>query len=276
MPLSTDQYKRIMRFLDGEMTIPEMDAFETELNQVPEMRTQLNFEQAIRNSFSRQQMQPGKKTPAFSTWWALAAAILALVLVIPFLFKSTENKTAETNIKPAIQLQQDSLPPPDSSASSPAIIKDPNPTPTSLAAQLFKQFYTKDTVPDNYPVLLAEAFENYEAGNYNSFKQLKIDELPETRSNGEENTMAIAYYFKGLSYLQSGNTREAIQHLNWVAYRQPDKQWQEKAKWYLILSYLKENKREQCLELCKQMKTSGNNPELVHKATQLINRLDNP
>ncbi len=291
MPLSAEQYNRMMRFLDGAMSVEEMDAFEKELNESPEIREQLDFEQSIRNSFSLKEasqlnepvpdgnfsfeQQDMKKLPALIKWAGLAAAILAVVLFLPFLFRNLQNNSTESKDNLVKQQKIDS--PPQVSGPAPAPVPAPTTVPpnSELLTQLFKQFYVKEPVPENYPVVLAEAFEDYEAGNYATFKKLSIDELPATRGSSDASLLPIAYYFKGLSHLQTGNVGEAIRNLNWVLSEQPDESLQEKAKWYLILCYLKENNHEKSSALCRDLKNTGKNPELVKKSMQVLEQLNN-
>jgi hypothetical protein len=48
MEVTPEQYERIMKFLDGDMSVEEMNDFEKELKANPEMRKQMDFEQLVR------------------------------------------------------------------------------------------------------------------------------------------------------------------------------------------------------------------------------------
>ena len=282
MPLTAEQYSRLMRFLDGAMNLEEMDEFEKELAENPKMREQLDFEQSIRNSLYLQEVTKLEESiperPALAIWLGLVAALLAVVLLLPFLFRNTKENSIEGNENLVKQQQKDSLPlvtAPTPSPSPAAETAIPTAPGTELLTQLFKQFYTKEIVPDDYPVLLAEAFEDYDAGNYATFKKLQIDKLPATRGNNDASAIPTAYYFKGLSYLQTGNVGEAIRNLKWVITEQPDESLQEKAKWYLILCYLKDNNPDQAIALCRELKKTGKNQLLVRKSSQMLAQLTN-
>lgn len=56
MGITTEQYEKIIRFLDAEMEVAEMEAFEKELAANPEMRHQLDFEQSLRDDFALQNL----------------------------------------------------------------------------------------------------------------------------------------------------------------------------------------------------------------------------
>lgn len=99
MAITTEQYEKITRFLDADMDLAEMEAFEKELAANPEMRRQLDFEQSVRNEFASQELpdvigmtteeapvarQMTRKTTRLQKWLVIgaAAAVLAAVLVI--------------------------------------------------------------------------------------------------------------------------------------------------------------------------------------------------
>ncbi|HEX5151049.1 MAG TPA: hypothetical protein VFW07_06350 [Parafilimonas sp.] len=50
MKISSEQYERILKFLDGDMTVEEMNEFEKELAVNPEMRSQIDFEESVRDT----------------------------------------------------------------------------------------------------------------------------------------------------------------------------------------------------------------------------------
>src|SRR5690606_17612903 len=108
---------------------------------------------------------------------------------------------------------------------------------------LFKQYFKKDDLPANYPLFLAEAFTDYESGNYKTLQQLNLNDLPQTRGTDESGSKAIilqlGHYYKGLAFLQTNNTKEAIHHLNWVLNNRPANALRAKAQWYVALVYLK-------------------------------------
>src|ERR1700761_8237264 len=82
MDISNEQYQRLTRFLDADMSFAEMKAFESELDANPELRVQMELEQQVRSAFEQAppkaaETQIEKNSPPnFKRWWAAAAAVL--------------------------------------------------------------------------------------------------------------------------------------------------------------------------------------------------------
>jgi hypothetical protein len=289
MDLTTEQYKKILRFLDAEMDAAEMEAFEKELDSNPEMRAQLDFEQSVRDHFTLGNITslpgtapanqsaaaraiPGKIT-GMQKWLAIvAAAITAFMLVTLFWQKprkapdvanSNNMDTVQKNAEPS----QVAITAPAKDSSE---VVDPE--------LLFKQYFKKDVLPEDYPLYLAQALTDYESGNYKTLQQLHLNNLPQTRGAGETdsktNILQLGYYYKGLAFLQTNNIREAITNLNWVMNNQPGKALKAKAQWYLALAYLKENNGEKAAELCRNIVDNKENNTLVKKAKNMLDVLE--
>jgi len=60
MKISSGQYERILKFLDGDMTVEEMNAFAKELAANPEMQSQIDFEQSVRDALAVNDTENGK------------------------------------------------------------------------------------------------------------------------------------------------------------------------------------------------------------------------
>ncbi len=289
MSITTEQYKKILRFLDAEMDAAEMEAFEKELGSNPEMRAQLDFEQSVRDHFTlgnitslpgtapvnqnaAAQAVPGKIT-GMQKWLAIvAAAITAFMLVT--LFWQKPGKAPDVANSNNMDTVQKNTEPSRVAITAPAKdsieVIDP--------ALLFKQYFKKDVLPEDYPLYLAEALTDYEAGNYKTLQQLHLNNLPQTRGDGEanskENILQLGHYYKGLAFLQASNTREAIINLNWVMNNQPGKALKAKAQWYLALAYLKENNGEKGVELCRSIVNNKENDTLVKNAKNILDVLE--
>jgi len=288
MGITTEQYKKIIRFLDAEMGLAEMGEFEKELTSNPDMRNQLDFEQSLRNDFAARNITslPGptsvKESPAaratpgkitgMRIWLAISAAIIIAFMLFTIFWQKPVRTPDVANGKNMDTTQIKNNPPQVIAA---ATAKDSS--EVIDLPLLFKQYFKKDTVPGNYPLYLAEALMDYESGNYKTLQQLNLNDLPQTRSSGEtdskENILQLGHYYKGLAFLQTNNTRDAIIHLNWVVANRPDKTLQAKARWHLALIYLKENNRKKAVELCRSIVGSKENPALVKNAEKILDTL---
>lgn len=277
-----------MRFLDAEMEAAEMEVFEKELNTTPELRRQLNFEQSLRDSFALQNITslpggasankvvpapPGKVT-GMRKWLAISAA--AVVIITFTLLALLRQKPGSVEVVVS-NTEADTTQ--GKSNQPPVVITEPakNSSEAIDLPRLFKQYFKKDALPDHYPLFLAEALTDYEAGNYATLQQLNLNDLPQTRSvdeaNNQENILKWGYYYKGLAFLHTGNTKEAATNLNQVLNNEPGTALKAKAQWYLALTYLKENNSEKAAELCRNIVRSKENNLLVKNAEKILDAL---
>lgn len=289
MGLTTEQYNRIIRFLDAGMEPDEMDAFEKELAANPEMRKQLDFEQSVRDGFALRKIRrlpdwgtqagvPGTipadpkipgKIKSIQKWLAVAAAIITAFTLFTVFWQKPGKKqdvAAANNIDTSLH----AISPPRVTTTEPA--KDSSKA-VDLAL-LFEQYFKKDVLPEDYPLFLAEALTDYEAGNYTTLQKLNLHNLPQTRGAGEadrkENILQLGHYYKGLAFLQTNNIHDAIINLDWVLNNQPGKTLKAKAQWYLALGYLKENNREKAAELCRSIVKDKKDWVLVKNAEKIL------
>ncbi|MFT3750782.1 MAG: hypothetical protein QM768_20890 [Agriterribacter sp.] len=289
MNITTEQYQKIMRFLNTEMDDAEMDTFEKELNANPEMRSQLDFEQSVRDSFALRNITvlPGielmdnsakinvtsREVKQLRVWVAISAAVVSAIVFLSIFLKKTEKNTV-TAATDTIDTAQQSTIPPQAAVAEP-VQKDS--IKVIDLAGLFKQYFKKDTLPEHYPLYLAGALMDYESGNYKTLQQLNLKDLPQTRSTDEtgsrENILQLGHYYKGLAFLQTSNTKEAIINLNWVLNNQQANILRAKAQWYLALAYLKENNKEKAAELCRSIIRNKKNDILKKNAEKILANL---
>lgn len=285
MSITNEQYERIVRFLDGEMELEEMEAFEDELNSHPEMRAQLDFEQSVRDSFAWQHVSTvtdiemveaargrTQNIPRMLKWVAAGAAVITALVLTAVFWQKPVGKQEQTVVTTTDQVEKKPVnPEPEAKPDAPT----PDVINTSVdLLSLFKQYFKKDSLPDEYPIFLAEAFTDYESGHYKTLQQLDLKNIPETRSgNTKENILALGHYYKGLAFLQTGNSKNAIINLDWVV-NQPDQALQTKAEWYLALAYLQENNKEKAIELCRRIVSRKTDP-MAKNAKKLLNSLQN-
>ena len=211
MELTTEQYIRLQRFLDFEMTMEEMEVFERELDRTPELKEQLEFEQKVKEAFLTKQNestenvleQPQVSIKRFHfTGWAVAASLLAVILstAVIIINSGSSQQLSEVVIKSAadssllkekpvvkVQQQQDSLM-----------------VTNEKTEALYKQYYRKPSVPDEYPVYLAEAFDKYTENDYSGFDVIEENTDFRTRGAYEDSleVKAMVLFYKGVISLE--------------------------------------------------------------------------
>ncbi|GAB3421716.1 tetratricopeptide repeat protein [Niabella aquatica] len=285
MGITTEQYEKIIRFLDGEMEAAEMEAFEKELAANPEMRHQLDFEQSLRDSFALKDITclPGTVAPAeipgkvrrMQKWLTIGSAAAVIIAIVLFMAPWQKPGTA-----PDIANRKNIDTTREESGRSKTVISEPAKDSSNDIdlASLFKKYFKKEPLPEEYPIFLAEALMDYEQGNYATLQKLNLNDLPQTRGPQEtdrkKNILQLGHYYKGIAYLETGNTGKAIAHFNWVLKNQPDTTLKAKTQWYLALAYLKEKNREKAAELCRSIINHKGNHVLIKNAAIILNTLE--
>ena len=287
MVLDSEQYNRIIRFLDAEMSINEMADFESELDSNPNMRQHLDFEQSIRDVFAQrnqedsqkvkkdffplsQKVNKGKKK-GFYVYLAVAASIIGIISW-SVLFKNSSLPSSKQLVQNDSILKTN-----DSSYNNNSI--QTNQANDLVYASLFNKYFSKDKSPDNSPILLADALIDYDNGNYTSLQSLDLTKIPEIRGddtlNDRENILQLGHYYKGISYLETGDSKMAIQNLNWVVKHSSNTEIVTKADWYLALGYVINKEKEKSKTILKELLQNKRNNHFSQKAKELYNILNN-
>ena len=124
-------------------------------------------------------------------------------------------------------------------------IKNINPEIQKInVSALAKKYYAKDTASPVMPDLLAMVPADYKKGDY-AFREINLNKQPLTRGssndiNSKQSILQLGHYYKGLSYIETNDNREAIENLQWVIDSALSRQLKIKAQWYMALIYLKE------------------------------------
>lgn len=255
MAITTEQYQQLMNFMDGDMSLNEMASFENELANSPELRAQLDFEQGIRDdigetknvikeSSDEQNIFVIKKNNSFpfkqSGVKLMAAAIIPIVIIAGVSILLVNKK----NISPSISATIDTVKTNNKVALAPTKknAEDLVKKTTINTDSLFKKYYKKELPPEEYPILLAEAFEGYEKNNYKLLDKLNLGEIPVTRGaddGGNKKTiLLLGNFYKGVAALERKKTSNAIKHFTWVIDNSKDVGWKEKAHWYRAMAFL--------------------------------------
>jgi hypothetical protein len=281
MYISTEQYNRIINFLDTGMTLEEMEAFEKELLANPALRQQLDFELELRDSFALgktnsedvSEVAVTKSTAVISInrnkWFVRAVAAAVIVTVVPLLFiqpkKDTTTIIAQLYDTAGVP-QKDTLPV--------LITARDNNTAQKLTA-LYRQYFTADAVPENYPMYLADALTNYQNKDYAAIQKLDLNIIPETRgTTTKQTTLELGHYYKGIAFLKNGNTKEALANLQWLQKNCTDEALTLKAEWYMALAYLKNNNADEATGLLKKLAAKSTYHRYSDKAKKLLGTLE--
>jgi len=297
MAITTAQYEIISRFLDGAMDMEDMDAFEAELLTNPEMRKQLDFELFVKDGLAfnsnlrvksgpvvpENQPSPGSqkkttqpKTLSIRVWLATGAAA-AIILALSILFLVNRPTKEYKPVATSTTQAPDSIIKGEQATITGIPVKDS--TGKKDEAALFNRFYRKDKLPETYPIFLADAFTRYEAGDYTALQQLNLSGIPETRGSDalkdKEQILQLAHYYKGISYLETGNTAKAILHFDWVLKNKPARELLTKTEWYLALACLQEHEQGKAKELLKKVLGNSRQNKFSKDAKALLSVLEN-
>jgi TolA-binding protein len=279
MEINVEQYNKIIQFLDADMTIAEMDAFEKELEANPSMRSQLDFEQSIRNNFLQEEnkkdtidVQHSKNSTTIkpiankNNWFAIAASLIAIVSIATFyIFKSEKKAPIDLvkNIDTLNVIKGDTV--------SANIVKVIDTIVQPNLSAIFEEYFEPDKIPENYPIQLAAELTDYEKGNYASIQKLDITKVTETRGGDDKRAiLELAHYYKGIALLKSNKLEDAITNLQWVKNNATDASMKANANWYLGLGYLKMREISKVKILFKKISSYGRYKNKVKEIIQLI------
>ncbi|MGG9960330.1 hypothetical protein [Ferruginibacter sp. SUN106] len=252
MSISAEQYERIVNFLDAAMSVKDMEAFEKELAGNPEMRKQLDFEQSVRDSFAfttnksvKEDIAIGdnnkliKEMPVIpvtkSNWFSFAIAASFAAIIISVLLLQPKKNIAPLVVK---NIDTPDVKKNDSLLITTATIDTSN--KIKQLAALYRQYFSVDTIPENYPVYLAEAFTSYQDNDYAAIQKIDLANIPATRGiESRQNILQLGHYYKGIAFLKTNTIPQALSNLQWIEQNADDAKLKIKAQWYLALGYIK-------------------------------------
>lgn len=238
MSITTQQYDSIVRFLDADMTLEEMEDFEVMLTQYPEMRDQLMFEQQLRDKWAEKPPEVGAAKTLVSHRKSRQLIAIAAVLILGIFGLYLLIRTRLPEPVPVVNTV-------DSSVYKEPIVKVPAIIPSkdnkAKWDRLFITHFSKDSVIEDSPILLADALIRYENNDYNAILQIDLNSLPIVRGQSDDRQAILqwGHYYKGIAYLITGDAQHAIPHLQWVVRNNEKKEPGLKAQHYLALAYLK-------------------------------------
>ncbi len=277
MELSQAQYKTIQRYLEGEMSEAEEGLFIQQVEADELLREHLWFEfemlsglqpaikagttllskdepatspldpsrlkKLIAKAGADWQNEPKKKSEGrvvrLNYWWAAAAGILVIGLSWIF-FSKTEKQPVASGSKTNEVVKDSSI----NIAPADSIKKSNEPETKPDYTAIAKKYYRKEKAPANKPELLAYALDDYDDGNYKTLQDIDMENLPQLRGpeddkiNQSRYVKELGYYYKGLSYVESGKATRALPNLTWLTKNAKDEALVTKANWHLALIYL--------------------------------------
>jgi hypothetical protein len=280
MDLSFEQHKQIERYVSDEMNQKELEDFLEEVSNNVIMQEYLQLElelkeivvsyelvqeTTLRKEFTlshiKQPKDNNQKTAQFNLalFAACAASLLACVFAIWITAPTTTNPNASPG-KP--QVVNNSIDIKDTDKGSaikekyyPNTTTIPTPSPTDYAS-LFFSFYKKD-LPEEKPLLLTEALNEYEQGEYRRLEQMDIGKLmlrDQEDSAKQKKLGETGYYYKGLAFMETGNMTKAIANLHLALLQNTgDMRMRAKANWYIALAHLKKQQPAQAIPLLQSL-----------------------
>jgi predicted negative regulator of RcsB-dependent stress response len=142
----------------------------------------------------------------------------------------------------------------------------------------FKKYYAKDMSDQPMPELLAMVSSDYQKGNYSYSETINLANVPNTRGssadiNSKQNILQLGHYYKGLSYIETNENRQAIENLQWVIDSAQSTQLKIKAQWYLALIYLKQNNTKRAVPLLSSLSKNSNEVQYHKQAAEILETL---
>ncbi len=136
-------------------------------------------------------------------------------------------------------------------------------------ASLANESYQKDKGPEDFPQLLAAEINDYDAGNYKTIQAFDVNHIPKTRGDLDELAIKeLAYYYKGLSFIETKDNEAARSNLQWVMDSSKDRSLQIKAAWYQAIVALKTSNIQTAALLLNHIST--NKTEEIYKQKAII------
>jgi hypothetical protein len=220
------------------------------------------------------------KNISIKLWLAIGAAacVIAGLFMLPWLFQtsSTRPSSARNTEKPF--KREDTLTTVTKIISKDSIGTGNHGEHKINYSALARRYYAKDISYSSMPDLLAMVPDKYKKGDY-SFQDINLDKQPVTRGssndiNSKENILQSGHYYKGLSYIETNNDKEAIQNLKWVIDSAISRRLKIKAQWYLALIYLKNGNTKNTIPLLTALSTNAEAIPYNKKAHNILNVLD--
>jgi predicted negative regulator of RcsB-dependent stress response len=139
---------------------------------------------------------------------------------------------------------------------------------------LYQQYFTVDTVPENYPIYLAEAFTAYQDNDYTAIQKLNLSNIPETRgTDSRQHILQLGNYYKGIAFLKTNTLPQALSNLQWVEQNADDAKLKIKAQWYLALGYIKNGDAAEARKLLTIISNNSTYYGYKNRATTLLKAL---
>ncbi len=267
MELDQEQYQKIASFLDGEMSITEMEQFDYELKNNHKLHAQLKFEVSVRDELTLREQIVSKKTKTGKLFYlkiASTAAVLAVILWVVYTKKNTKPKLS----KPIVQNETNNPIPKDSIDLEKSQGQKKN--VEKNIALLFSEYFKKDTVPKSLPIYLAAALEGYAQNDFEELLKLDKDNLPQTRGNKIEETGVtnMIDYYKAIALCQNGEMEIAQKlFLNQITSNSKNS---IDSKWYLALINIKQNNKTAAIQYLYEIENSTKYKRNIQKILEKL------
>ena len=252
MQITLEQYNQVQQYLDGEMTDEQRKEFLLELSSNRELSESYEFEKYIRQN-ARSIRQAGeiieysREEHELSGDPVRTAAIRNIIETAGQQWKDGVEEIPAMVI-PIRRRRRLSVAVAASLifiAGSITVVLSLRHGGSKITAAvneaLFARYFTKDNLPqESYP-MLAQAFTDYSNNKYTTLQEYDLENLPTLKgaAYSKEKILELGYYYKGISYLATGEAEKATVPLQWVIDHAVTDSLVWKAEWYKALALIR-------------------------------------
>jgi hypothetical protein len=140
---------------------------------------------------------------------------------------------------------------------------------------LYAHNFQPDTIPEDQPDALKDAFVSYNEGNYGktieAIEKVKLAPVTRGEDSEEELTEFYMHYYKAQSFMATDSIMKAINELKKA--KTSDSFLQSKKQWYLALAYLKTGDLLRARQFLKQLQINKQAESYKKKAQILLKEL---
>ncbi len=310
MNIPEEKFERLMRFLDGEMNLDEIVAFEKELKVDKELREQMGFQIQLQQINTKEEGKTGNenlrslldkakneflqnkeqttgseknKHTAISnkkvgySYWLAAATVAALAFIASLFYytgKQNNSNTASHDRKDTAIINHfpsSAVIVPDTANNK---ITNVDSVQIKLIASLTKMYYRREGMIDNVPEVMQQPVEAYVSGNNTPIQKFDINTIPKTRGTDDHARInEVDHYYKAVSFIETAEYDKAFFNLQWVIEKSTDESLRVKATWYKAIVYLKEGKITEAENLLKGIVDDKKENIYSKKAREIIEKL---
>jgi hypothetical protein len=288
MDITLEQYDNIQLYLDGKMEEAQANAFLQELKTNEELKESYEFERSLRQNL--QSISETREMLALSRQHDESTGDPANSAFIRDIIQQSAKEWKEG--RPPVTLPGSTAPP------QPKVVPFRRWTAIAVAAsllialasivflqhyrnrtedpaELFAAFFKKDTIPkEDYP-MLAQALTGYKNNNYKTLQNYDLENLPILKGGDDQRQkiLELGYYYRGISYLATGEPAKATPDLQWVIDHAQTEDLVWKAQWYEALALIQSSNIPAAAGLLRSVASNPKAKGYNQQAADLLNKL---